>query len=429
MKNGIQMPVSAFSVDFAKLVELLPGQVYWKDQNSIILGCNDLQVKNLGLKSSDEIIGRTGYDLVWQGLPPAERQRQAEVNAEIDKSVMYSGTTNTREELITTAEGTKNYLVNRIPLKDAADRIIGLLSIAIEMSESRSFEKRPPKKKRFLLIQESLAQQQIPLNDPHNPSLKILLVEDNQIASKTAKSLLENLHHEVETAENSVEALTLFEPHKYDIIFTDVGLPDLDGYKLTEQLRKIEENTDAEPVPIIALTAHDSINISEKAAASGMNAILSKPLQPAEVIKTLNQFVYHQKAPAPALPHTQSPPIQNTSNRYTKKAIDLEDGAKILGKDQTVALKMLEDLVLTFPAVRAEIEKAYRDNNLEDLRESVHKFYGGLCYVGVPPLRQAGKELETALVKQETHQINRLYQRLRDEMSSVEKEFAIIKNA
>jgi len=396
-------------VDFNQFIESIPGYVYWKDLNAMVVGCNNLQAKSLGYHSKEELIGKTDDHLIWQGLPEAERQRQIEHNATIDQNVMTSGIASLCEEVITTTKGSKHYLVSRTPLKNSANSIIGVLSIALPTAT----------------LEPSIASQPISPHRSHSP-LKILLIEDNMIASETAQTLLESLHHVVEIASNSTEAISLFEPDKYDIIFTDVGLPGLDGYKLTEQLRKIEKAAQTDPVPIIALTAYESANISRKASASGMDAILTKPLSAAEVNKIMTQYTNNQSKTPIASPSSQSTPNNTISNNNhsTKRSIDLEEGAKILGRqDLTMARKMLDALMATLAEVRTDITKALRTHNYETLREVVHKFYGGLCYVGVPRLRQAGKELEHALVKQEDHQVSRLSQRLLDEMSMVEKEY------
>jgi CheY-like chemotaxis protein/HPt (histidine-containing phosphotransfer) domain-containing protein len=423
--SSIPSFVDAFPIDLVKLVDLMPGYVYWKDRDSIIMGCNELQANSLGLASKDELVGRTSLDLIWQGLPTRERHRRAELNEEIDKSIMYSGCASTAEEIMITQEGHITCLTHKVPLKNAQDQVIGLISISTNISSLLTFEKKSPKRKYLSL--EHLIQQEIPLEDPYNPSLKILLVEDNYIALKTAQTLLESLQHQIDVAENSLTAIKHFKPNKYDLIFIDVGLPDLDGYKLTEQLRAMEMAAGADPVPIIALTAHDSTNIHRKASASGITDIFSKPVTIKAIYTAINRYIYQQKPPMQSSEADNKELLAMSEvNRFIRKTIDLENGAKILGKDEKSAHKMLEELINLLPQDRLEIEETYRSNDLAKLAKVIHKFYGGLCYVGAPHLRQATKELESALLKQEKHQINRLYQRVLDEMSALEKEFKLL---
>lgn len=252
-------------------------------------------------------------------------------------------------------------------------------------------------------------------HDASRPPLKILLIEDNKIALKIAKTIVEGMHHHADSAENSTDAITLFMANQYDLVLTDIGLPDLDGYRLTEKLREIERHKNLDLTPIIALTAHDATNISNKAHASGIDAILSKPFSEEKMLDILENFVY-------ATPSKNLTP--NSRDRFVKKAIDLEEGAKILGEDHALAQKMLLEFMESLPQTRADIESAFRSKNLTALFDVIHQFYGGLCYVGTPYLRQAAKELENALLKKEKYQVNRLYQRLLDEISSLEKDFS-----
>jgi two-component system sensor histidine kinase BarA len=108
-----------------------------------------------------------------------------------------------------------------------------------------------------------------------------------------------------------------------------------------------------------------------------------------------------------------------------KISIDLVDGAKVLGRDEKAAEEILKELLLTLPDTRRDLEQAYRERNFPKLQHTVHKFYGGLCYVGVPALRLAAKELLRALVRQEHHMVEVLYQRMIDELSALERAAAL----
>jgi CheY-like chemotaxis protein/HPt (histidine-containing phosphotransfer) domain-containing protein len=425
MEQDDYISIETTAIDLNRLFESLPGQVCWKDKNTIVMGCNDLQLKALGLQSKAEIIGRTSDDLIWQGVPDVEKQIQIKINAEIEKEIIRSGIASVREEHITNAEGVKNHLVLRIPLKKATDEAIGLLKIAIEIADTKRVVRR--KKKHPPQTYNSPQQLQIPFDDVESSTLKILLVEDDPIASRTAKSLLENAAHEaeVEVAIGGVEAIMEFEPNKYDIIFTDLGLPHLDGYQFAMQWHKMEAEAEASRTPIVALTAYAPEDVHpEKIAAAGIDAILKKPLVPEKIVEILNRFVYHAKDKMQHL--TQNPVTKRTENPYAKKSIDLAEGAKILGQNEIAAQKMLEDLLATLPEVRHEVEEAYRGNDVDLLQQIIHKFYGGLCYVGVPHLREAARELDHALTNQEKHQTSRLYQRMLDEMSALEKECTLL---
>lgn len=105
---------------------------------------------------------------------------------------------------------------------------------------------------------------------------KILLVEDNLINQKIAKIILEDFNCDVDIAGNGEEVLSrLEELDQYDLIFMDVGLPDLSGFEICAQLRK---HPGLQTIPIIAMTAHILERDKEQALASGMNKVIAKPI-------------------------------------------------------------------------------------------------------------------------------------------------------
>ncbi|WP_203250233.1 hypothetical protein [Cysteiniphilum marinum] len=70
-----------------QIIASLPGHVYWKNRECILLGCNDEQAKDAGLTSRDEVVGKTAYDLIWQEQQQDEKVRQASYTDSIDREV------------------------------------------------------------------------------------------------------------------------------------------------------------------------------------------------------------------------------------------------------------------------------------------------------------------------------------------------------
>ncbi|MCH2174392.1 MAG: transporter substrate-binding domain-containing protein [Lentisphaeria bacterium] len=115
-------------------------------------------------------------------------------------------------------------------------------------------------------------------------SLKVLIVEDNEINQIVLHRLLNKLNCEVNLATNGEEALQICESESFDVIFMDLQMPKMDGYETTAQLRK-QKNTNE--VPIIALTANVMEEDKIKCLQSGMNMYMSKPIQAKEIEKLL----------------------------------------------------------------------------------------------------------------------------------------------
>ena len=84
----------------------------------------------------------------------------------------------------------------------------------------------------------------------------ILLVEDNEINLEIMQSQLVSLGYQVDTAVNGKDALAKYQKKTYDVILTDIEMPEMNGYELTEKIRRLEENID-KATTIYAITASD----------------------------------------------------------------------------------------------------------------------------------------------------------------------------
>ena len=121
---------------------------------------------------------------------------------------------------------------------------------------------------------------------------RILLAEDVEINRDILKALLEPTHVQIDCAENGKEAVRMFseEPYKYDIIFMDVQMPEMDGYEATRKIRALNV-PQAQLVRIIAMTANVFREDIEKCLESGMDNHLGKPLDFEEVIEKLRYYL------------------------------------------------------------------------------------------------------------------------------------------
>ena len=121
---------------------------------------------------------------------------------------------------------------------------------------------------------------------------KVLMVEDLKIAQKVAKLILSNdLGCAVDIAETGAQALELANKNSYDLIFMDLGLPDIDGLTVTETIRK----NDYQPtVPIIALTAHGGDDCKTRCMEVGMNDFVVKPIRVEDGSRLIDKYIVNK---------------------------------------------------------------------------------------------------------------------------------------
>jgi CheY-like chemotaxis protein len=119
--------------------------------------------------------------------------------------------------------------------------------------------------------------------------IRVLVVEDEQDAAEFVKQLLENHGADVVTATSAREALKVIIARKPDILISDIGLPELDGYQFLEQVRR-REAAEGGGIPAIALTAFARSEDRTRALLAGYQAHLAKPVESTELLATVASF-------------------------------------------------------------------------------------------------------------------------------------------
>ncbi len=140
-------------------------------------------------------------------------------------------------------------------------------------------------------------------NDLHTARLmgaRILLAEDNEINQQIAVELLEGVGAQMKIANNGREAVELLcqKPAGYDLVLMDLQMPEMDGYQATTKIRSEARFAN---LPIIAMTAHATMEEKQRCLAAGMNDHISKPIDPDALFETVSRYyrppsVVHGKA-------------------------------------------------------------------------------------------------------------------------------------
>jgi CheY-like chemotaxis protein len=121
---------------------------------------------------------------------------------------------------------------------------------------------------------------------------RILLAEDMEVNQEIVLALLEPTGLFIDCAKDGTEAVKLYSeaPGKYDMIFMDVQMPEVDGYEATRRIRALNV-PEAKKVPIVAMTANVFREDVEKCLESGMNDHVGKPLDLDEVLTRLRKYL------------------------------------------------------------------------------------------------------------------------------------------
>ena len=120
--------------------------------------------------------------------------------------------------------------------------------------------------------------------------VKVLVVDDEPDARDLINRILSDCHAEVRTAANAREALDAIAREVPDVLVSDLGMPDIDGFELLARVQALGPDRGGR-VPAVALTAFARSEDRLKALEAGFRAHISKPVEPSELIATVASMV------------------------------------------------------------------------------------------------------------------------------------------
>ena len=119
-------------------------------------------------------------------------------------------------------------------------------------------------------------------------NLKVLVIDDYEKMRQRLCAILEPLDLNIFEASNGVEALKVLRQEKFDVVFTDLVMPEMDGFELCEEIRKTPEWTD---MPIVVISTHYDSRYIVKALRLGADDYIPKPVEPETVKRVLDRIL------------------------------------------------------------------------------------------------------------------------------------------
>lgn len=119
---------------------------------------------------------------------------------------------------------------------------------------------------------------------------KVLVVEDNRINQLITKKIIEKHHYSAIVVDSGYKALEILDKEYFDIILMDINMPELNGFETSTLIREKGYS-----MPIIALTAFDKNEITERTKAAGINDIIVKPFEEVQLFTMINFLIQETK--------------------------------------------------------------------------------------------------------------------------------------
>ena len=120
--------------------------------------------------------------------------------------------------------------------------------------------------------------------------LELLVVDDSEDNRLLVSAFLKATPHRLSFAENGREALRRFQEGRFDLVFMDLQMPEMDGLEATRRIRAWEAQQGREPTPIIALTAHAMEEQRQESEAAGCDRHLAKPLKKRRLLEVIAEY-------------------------------------------------------------------------------------------------------------------------------------------
>jgi signal transduction histidine kinase/CheY-like chemotaxis protein len=222
--------------------------------------------------------------------------------------------------------------------------------------------------------------------------LRVLLAEDNAINQKLAVRLLQKEGHDITVVGNGREAVAAVQTKRFDVVFMDVQMPEIDGLEATAFIRDGEANhggyaPDGGRVPIIAMTAHAMKGDREKCLEAGMNGYVAKPLQVDELWRALDELVPVGDQPA-------APQSNAKATQPAPEVVDKVAALKRTGGDTELLRELVQMFLQECPGLLREIHAAIAAHDAPKLRRVSHTLKGAVGTFAAQPACEAAERLE-----------------------------------
>jgi two-component system, sensor histidine kinase and response regulator len=223
---------------------------------------------------------------------------------------------------------------------------------------------------------------------------RILLVEDNEINQQIAVELLEGAGATVQVAGNGSEAVqTLFDglqPPPFDVVLMDLQMPEMDGYQATAKLRS---HPHFGTLPIIAMTAHATIEERQRCLAAGMNDHIAKPIDPAMLFETVGRF-YRPFAGGAGAKAAEASAPESSKDLSVIGGLDTKDGLARLGGNRKLYGKLLRQFAEQQGPAVGQISAALAAGDAALAERIAHTLKGVAGNLGAKAVQAAAGALE-----------------------------------
>ena len=235
----------------------------------------------------------------------------------------------------------------------------------------------------------------LPAEEEHGSrSGRILVVDDHRVNRRVARVQLERLGYDVELAASGAEALALTAKPRFDLVFMDVQMPEMNGFEVTRALRtRGDTNPAGRPLPVVAMTAHAGQEDRERCIASGMDDYMTKPVRHLELIRILDR---HLDAGVSDAERAVTPETAggSASPRLSSTAFSRDELLALLGGQEELLAELLPILREDADRLLEQLRRAIVERSAQDVVDVAHALKGVLGSVAGRDAADTARRIE-----------------------------------
>src|SRR4030095_13762945 len=184
------------------------------------------------------------------------------------------------------------------------------------------------------------------------------------------------------------------QPPPYDVVLMDLQMPGMDGYQATARLRS---DVSFVTLPIIAMTAHATIEERQRCLAAGMNDHVAKPIDPDNLFETVGRFYKPGAAAAPADARADSTSPQPADNLPAIAGLDTKDGLSRVGGNRVLYMKLLRQFIEQHAHTVEQVSDALAKGDTALAERHAHTLKGVAGNIGSTQVQSTAGALEKAI--------------------------------